>query len=73
MQIAIELPDDIGQQVLQQPNSQEFVRIAIEKHLLEFKAKSTSIPPKTRALIGLLAKSNGDIADYKKHLEQKHL
>ncbi len=73
MQIAIELPDDIGQQVLQQPNAEEFVRIAIEKQLLELKDQSTPIPPKTRSLIGLLKKSNLNKADYLKHLEEKYL
>jgi len=73
MQVAIELPDDIGRQVLQQPNSQEFVRKAIEKQLHELNIQQSSTPPKTRSLIGLLAGSNTEMGDYQRHLEEKHL
>ena len=37
MQLAIELPDELGQQVLQHENVQEFVKMALEKMLLEEK------------------------------------
>jgi hypothetical protein len=40
MQIAIELPDELGQQVLQHENVQQFVQRAIEKMLLEEKQSS---------------------------------
>ncbi|MDO9168316.1 MAG: hypothetical protein Q7U18_04370 [Methylobacter sp.] len=40
MQLAIELPDELGQQVLQHENVQQFVQRAIEKMLLEEKRSS---------------------------------
>ena len=40
MQLAIELPDELGQQVLQHENVQQFVQRAIEKMLLEEKQSS---------------------------------
>ncbi len=74
MQLAVELPDELGRQVLQHPNMQEFLQTAIEKLLLEEQlGRQDNIPPKTRALIGLMKKSNFDEADYKQHLEDKYL
>ncbi|MGY6275768.1 hypothetical protein [Methylomonas sp. MgM2] len=74
MHFAIDLPDELGKQVLQHPNVQEFVQTAIEKLLLEEKTlKHKEIPPKTRSLIGLMSDSGIDEADYKKHLESKYI
>lgn len=33
MQLAIELPDELGQEVLQHTNVQQFIKLAIEKEL----------------------------------------
>ena len=33
MQLAIELPDELGRQVMQKPNMQEFIKFALEKEL----------------------------------------
>ena len=76
MQLAIDLPDELGKQVMQHPNVQEFVKSAIERMLLEEKAleqKPISIPPKTRSLIGIMTRSGVDEADYKQHLEDRYL
>jgi len=73
MQLAIDLPDELGKQVLKHPNVQEFVKTAIERLLLEEKALTQSIPPKTKSLIGLMSGSAIDEADYKQHLENKYL
>ncbi len=73
MQLAIDLPDELGKQVMQHPNAQEFVKIAIERMLLEEKALTQSIPPKTKSLVGLMSDSAVDEADYKHHLESKYL
>ncbi len=35
MQIAFELPDELGKQLLQRPNHQQFVQQAVEKMLIE--------------------------------------
>jgi hypothetical protein len=40
MQLAIELPDELGQQVLQHDNVQQFVQRAIERMLSEEKRSS---------------------------------
>ncbi len=73
MQLAIELPDELGKQVLKHPNAQEFVKTAIERLLLEEKALTQNIPPKTKSLVGLMSDSAFDEADYKQHLESKYL
>ncbi|QPK62901.1 hypothetical protein IVG45_19055 [Methylomonas sp. LL1] len=74
MQLAIDLPDELGRQVLQHPNVQEFVKTAIERLLLEEKAlQQRTIPPKTHSLIGLISGSDIEEADYKRHLESKYL
>ena len=74
MQLAIDLPDELGKQVLQHPNVDEFIITAIERLLLEENAvKQKTIPPKTRSLIGLMSDSSVDEADYKQHLENKYL
>lgn len=74
MQLAIDLPDELGKQVLQHPNMQEFVKTAIERLLLEEKKlKQDTIPPKTQSLIGLMSNSGIDEADYKRHLEDRYL
>jgi len=40
MQFSIELPDDLGQELLQQTDIQQFIQKAIEKMLLEQKRAS---------------------------------
>ena len=82
MQVAIELPDDLGKELLQQMNVNEFVQEAIRKMLQEQKqfnlekkiieAKKGHLPV-TQSFIGVLAGSNFDESDYKKHLEDKYL
>ena len=82
MQVAIELPDDLGKELLQQMNVNEFVQEAIRKMLQEQKqfnlekkiieAKKGHLPV-TQSFIGVLAGSNLDESDYKKHLEDKYL
>ncbi len=82
MQVAIELPDDLGKELLQQMNVNEFVQEAIKKMLLEQKqlkleekimeAKKGHLPV-TQSFIGVLAGTNLDESDYKKHLEDKYL
>ena len=74
MQLAIELPDELGRQVLQHSNVQQFVQTAIEKLLLEEQQLTMKdIPPITKSLIGLLENSNLDERDYKQHLSDKYL
>lgn len=82
MQVAIELPDELGKELLQQMNVNEFVQEAIRKMLQEQKrvnleekiieAKKGHLPV-TQSFIGVLAGSNFDESDYKKHLEDKYL
>ena len=82
MQVAIELPDDLGKELLQQMNVNEFVQEAIRKMLQEQKqfnlekkiieAKKGHLP-ETQSFIGVLAGTNLDESDYKKHLEDKYL
>ena len=73
MQFAIELPDELGQQVMQHANVQEFVQTAIEKLLLEEQSTKKEIPPITKSLIGLLENSSLDENDFKQHLTDKYL
>ncbi len=74
MQLAIDLPDELGRQVLQHPNAQEFVKTAIERLLLEERSlEQKTIPPKTKSLVGIMSRSGVDEADYKQHLEDKYL
>lgn len=42
MQIAIELPDELGKQLLEMPNMQLFVQNAVEKMLLEEKKRQSA-------------------------------
>ena len=82
MQLAIELPDELGKELLQQASVNEFVQEAVKKMLLEQKqfnlekkiieAKKGHLPL-TQSFIGVLAGSNLDESDYKKHLEDKYL
>ena len=72
MQIAIELPDELGHQVMKHSNVQQFVQTAIEKLLLEEKQSNKDIPPITKSLIGLLEHSSLDENDYKQHLSDKY-
>ncbi len=90
MQVAIELPDELGKQLLEMPDMQLLVQKAVQRMLLEEQRKRTAhnllverrellqqtnneISPITRSLVGILKGSNVDVADYKKHLEEKHL
>ena len=82
MQLAIELPDDLGKELLQQVSVNEFVQVAIRKMLLEQQqlnlekkideAKKGHLPV-TQSFIGVLADTKLDESDYKKHLEDKYL
>ncbi len=74
MQLAIEIPDELGQRVLQHDNVQQFVQTAIEKLLQEEQQASfMKVPPLTKSLIGIMENSNIDELDYKRHLEEKFL
>lgn len=74
MQLAIEIPDELGQRVLQHDNVQLFVQTAIEKLLQEEQQASfMKVPPLTKSLIGIMENSNIDELDYKRHLEEKYL
>lgn len=82
MKLAIELPDELGKELLQQSSVNEFVQEAIRKMLLEqkqFKLEKIIIEakkghlPATQSFIGVLAGTNFDKNDYKKHLEDKYL
>ncbi len=82
MQLAIELPDDLGKELLQQVSVNEFVQAAIRKMLLEQQqlnlekkideAKKGHLPL-TQSFIGVLAGTKLDESEYKKHLEDKYL
>lgn len=82
MQLAIELPDELGKELLQQVSVNEFVQEAVRKMLLEQKqlkleekiieAKQGHLP-ETQSFIGVLAGTHLDESDYKKHLEDKYL
>ena len=82
MQLAIELPDDLGKELLQQVSVNEFVQAAVRKMLLEqqqlnlekkiSEAKKGHLPV-TQSFIGVLVGTNLDESDYKKHLEDKYL
>jgi len=82
MQLSIELPDELGNQLLQQDNVTQFVQEAVRRRLLEVRQFDTQrntlmtaneYLPITRSLIGILKDSNLGINDYKQHLEDKHL
>ncbi len=84
MPLAIELPDELGHQLLQQDNVSQFVQDAVKKRLLEVRQsdaqKNNLITtnehehlPITRSLIGILKDSNLCINDYKQHIEDKYL
>ena len=84
MQLAIELPDELGEQLMRQGNVSQFVQEAIRKMLSDTSKedneyvpfsieKKTEHLPITRSLVGLLKNSQLDIKDYKQHLEDKYL
>jgi hypothetical protein len=82
MHLAIELPDELGEQLLQQDNVVVFVQEAVKKMLLEQKENQLAEKiveakkghsPITQSFIGVLAGSNLDEQEYKKHLEDKYL
>ncbi len=82
MQLAIELPDDLGKELLQQVSVNEFVQAAIRKMLLEQQqlnlekkideSKKGHLPI-TQSFIGVLVGTKLDESEYKKHLEDKYL
>ena len=82
MQLAIELPDDLGKELLLQVSVNEFVQEAVRKMLLEQQqlnlekkideAKKGHLPL-TQSFIGVLAGTKLDESEYKKHLEDKYL
>ena len=91
MQVKIELPDELGKQLLEMPDMQLLVQKAVEKMLLEeqrrranhdllieqrellHQTSNDEILPITRSLVGVLKGYHVDVADYKKHLEEKYL
>ena len=91
MQVKIELPDELGKQLLEMPDMQLLVQKAVENILLEEQSRRAThdllveqrellhqtsndeILPITRSLVGILKGSHVDVADYKKHLEEKYL
>jgi hypothetical protein len=91
MQVKIELPDELGKQLLKMPDMQLLVQKAVEKILLEEQSRRAThdllveqrellhqtsndeILPITRSLVGVLKGYHVDVADYKKHLEEKYL
>jgi hypothetical protein len=84
MQLAIELPDELGNELLQQDNVTQFVQEAVKSRLLEVRQSNTQRNtfiktneqehlPITRSLIGILKDANLGINDYKQHLEDKYL
>lgn len=91
MQVRIELPDELGKQLLEMPDMQLLVQKAVEKMLLEeqrrrathdllieqrellHQTSNDEILPITRSLVGVLKGYHVDVADYKKHLEEKYL
>jgi hypothetical protein len=82
MQLVIELHDELGRELLQQDNVNEFVQAAIRKMLLEQKrgkleekiieAKKGHLPV-TQSIYRCADGTNFDESDYKKQLEDKYL
>jgi hypothetical protein len=70
MQLAIELPDELSKKLLGKPDIQKFIQQAIEARLM---AEQETIPPITKSLIGIMARSGLDESDYKRYLEEKYL
>ena len=58
MQLAIELPDKLGQEVLQHANVQEFVKRALEKEL----SAEKKINQTEQELFALMAKIPGSVS-----------
>ena len=78
MQLAIELPDELGQELMQRENVALFVQEAIRKMLqyenaLKNEQKPGKHLPITQSLIGILKDCDIDEEDYKRHLEEKYL
>lgn len=81
MQLAIELPDELGIELLKQGSVNEFVQEAIKKMLQEQQqlnlekkineAKKGHLPV-TQSFIGVLAGTQFDESEYKIHLEDKY-
>lgn len=44
----------------------------VDKITVEFPDASDDLPPVTRALLGILAHTETDEQDYRRHLEKKH-
>jgi hypothetical protein len=82
MQVKIELPDELGKQLLEMPDMQLLLEeqsrrathdLLIEQRELLHQTSNDEILPITRSLVGILKGSNVDVSDYKKHLEEKYL
>lgn len=78
MQLTIELPDELGQELMQRENVELFVQEAIRKMLqyeraLKSEQKSGEHLPITQSLVGILKGCNIDEEDYHRHLEEKYL
>ena len=85
MQLAIELPDELGEQLMKQGDVSQFVQEAIRKMLLDTRkvdssdmssfstANNIEHLPITSSLVGLLKNSQLDVKDYKQHLEDKYI
>jgi hypothetical protein len=78
MQLAIELPDELGQELMQKENVELFVQEAIRKMLqyenaLKSEQKAAIHLPITQSLLGILKGCDIDEKDYKRHLEEKYL
>ena len=78
MQLAIELPDELGQELMKKENVELFVQEAIRKMLqyesaLKSEQKADIHLPITQSLLGILKGCDIDEEDYKRHLEEKEL
>lgn len=73
MQITIELPDNLGEELMQKENIEFFVQEAIKKMLQTEKTLTAEHLPITQSLVGLLKGFDIDERDYQRHLEEKYL
>jgi len=84
MQLAIELPDELGEQLIQHGNVDLFIQEAVQGKLLaEQKMRNLKVLSKavnkggrrsvTQSLTGLLKGSELDVNSYHQHLEDKYL
>ncbi|POZ49788.1 hypothetical protein [Methylovulum psychrotolerans] len=82
MQITIDLPDNLTEELLEKPDFKKFVQDGITKILLDYKIQQNSYTalkneqtdtPITKSLVGVIRNCNLDESDYNKHLEEKYL